>query len=138
MGTILNKDREFLEDERKQMEQIASSDNDYPVLMINQNRYKEGEFPNGDLYLKWRSVNKKMIDEVKGNIIWTIPVKGQILINGHLETLDEILAYWYPSHKSFLEMINSPHRKENFDIRKELISYAVIHRCDGRNVPQIK
>ena len=44
MGTILNKDREFLEDERKEMEQIASSDNDYPVLMINQNRYKEGEF----------------------------------------------------------------------------------------------
>ena len=138
MGTIINKDREFLADERKEMEQIASSDNDYPVLMINQNRYKEGEFPNGNLYLKWRSVNKKMIDEVKGNIIWTIPVKGQILINGHLETLDEILAYWYPTHKSFLEMINSPHRKENFDIRKELISYAVIHRCDGRNVPQVK
>ena len=130
MDNIIQKDRE-------EKEKIASSDNDYPVLMINQNRYIEGEFPKGKLYLKWRSVNKKMIDEVKGNIIWTIPVKGQILINGHLETLDEILAYWYPTHKSFLEMINSPHRKENFDIRKELISYAVIHRCDGRNVPQV-
>ena len=31
MGTILNKDREFLEDERKEMEQIASSNNDYPA-----------------------------------------------------------------------------------------------------------
>ena len=131
MDNIIQKDRE-------KMEKVASSDDDYPVLMINQNRYIEGEFPKGKLYLKWRSVNKKMIDEVKGNIIWTIPVKGQILINGHLETLDEILAYWYPTHKSFLEMINSPHRKENFDIRKELISYAVIHRCDGRNVPQVK
>ena len=35
MGNNLNKDREFLEDERKQMEKIASSDNDYPVLIIN-------------------------------------------------------------------------------------------------------
>ena len=69
MGNNLNKDREFLEDERKQMEKIASSDNDYPVLMINQNRYKEGEFPNGDLYLKWRSVNKKMIDDVNLSLI---------------------------------------------------------------------
>ncbi len=66
MGKISNKDREFLEDERKQMEKIASSNNDYPVLMINQNRYSENEFPNGDLYLKWRSVKKKMIDDVNG------------------------------------------------------------------------
>ena len=138
MGTILNKDREFLEVERKEMEQIASSDNDYPVLMINQNRYKEGEFPNGDLYLKWRSVNKKMIDDVNGKIIWTIPIKGPIVVYGHLERLDEILAYWYPSHKSFLNLVNSSHRTENLKIREDLISYAVIHRCDGRNVPQIK
>ena len=62
---------------------------------------------------------------------------GQTLINGHLEVVDEILAYWYPSHKSFLEMVSSNYKKENFDIRKELISYAVIHRCDGRNVPKI-
>ena len=128
----------FLQKDKVEMEKIASSKFDYPVLMINQNRYKDGEFPNGNLYKKWRSVNKKMIDEVKGNILWTIPVNGQTLINGHLEVVDEILAYWYPSHKSFLEMVSSNYKKENFDIRKELISYAVIHRCDGRNVPKIK
>ena len=128
----------FLQDDRDKMELIASSDNDYPVLMINQNKYRNGEFPKGKLYLKWRSVNKKMIDEVKGKILWTLPVKGQILVNGNLEKIDEILAYWYPSHKSFLEMINSPHRKENFDIRKQLINYAIIHRCDGRKVPEYK
>ena len=61
MDTILQKDRD-------EMEIIAKSNDDYPVLMINQNRYLDGEFPNGDLYLKWRSVNKKMISEVKGNL----------------------------------------------------------------------
>ena len=131
MDTILQKDRD-------EMEIIAKSDKDYPVLMINQNRYLKGEFPNGDLYSKWRSINKKMISEVKGEVIWSLKVEAPYLINGNLEPLDEILAFWYPSHKAFLSMINSPHRTDNFELRKKLISYAVIHRCDGRNVPQIK
>ena len=128
----------IIEKNRKNMEIIAKSDNDYPVLMINQNRYLKGEFPNGDLYLKWRSVNKKMISEVKGEVIWSLKVEAPYLINGNLEPLDEILAFWYPSHKAFLSMINSSHRKDNFELRKKLIVYAVIHRCDGRNVPQIE
>ena len=130
MDTILQKDRD-------EMEIIAKSDNDYPVLMINQNRYLKGEFPNGDLYSKWRSINKKMINEVKGKVIWSLKVEAPHLIKGNLEPLDEILAYLYPSHKAFLSMVNSPYRKDNFELRKELIVYAVIHRCDGRNIPQI-
>ena len=130
MDTILQKDRD-------EMEIIAKSDKDYPVLMINQNRYLKGEFPNGELYAKWRSINKKMISEVKGKVIWSLKVEAPHLINGNLEPLDEILAYLYPSHKAFLSMVNSPYRKDNFELRKRLIVYAVIHRCDGRNVPQI-
>lgn len=117
------------------MVQIAQSGQDEPVLMINQNRYKIGAFPNGARYKRWREINKKMIDGVGGKIIWTLPIMGQILTNGHLEKLDEILAYWYPSHQAFLDMISSPHREENFEIRKELIDYAVIHRCSGTNPP---
>ena len=131
MDTILKKDRD-------EIEIIAKSDNDYPVLMINQNRYLKGEFPNGDLYSKWRSTNKKMISEVKGKVIWSLKVEAPHLINGNLEPLDVILAYWYPSHKAFLSMINSPHRTDDFELRKKLIVFAVIHRCDGRNVKQIK
>ena len=131
MDTIIHKDID-------EMENIAKSKNYYPVLIINQNRYLAGEFPNGDLYSKWRSINKKMISEVKGEVIWSLKVEAPYLINGNLEPLDEILAFWYPSHKAFLSMINSPHRTDNFELRKKLISYAVIHRCDGRNVPQIK
>ena len=54
MDTIIQKDRE-------DMEIIAKSNNDYPVLMINQNRYLKSEFPDGELYSKWRTINKKMI-----------------------------------------------------------------------------
>ena len=52
MDTIIQKDRE-------DMEIIAKSNNDYPVLMINQNRYLKSEFPDGEIYLKWRTINKK-------------------------------------------------------------------------------
>ena len=65
-------------------------------------------------------------------------MEAPYLINRNLELLDEILAYWYPSHKAFLSMINSPHRTDNFELRKKLIVYAVIHRCDGRDFPLVK
>ncbi|PPR63718.1 MAG: hypothetical protein CFH10_00443 [Alphaproteobacteria bacterium MarineAlpha4_Bin2] len=76
-----------------------------------------------------------MIDGVRGKILWTLQVQGQIMINGHLEPLDEILAYWYPSSRAFLDMISSPDREENFAIREALIDFAVIHRCSGTNPP---
>ena len=47
-----------------------------------------------------------MINEVKGKVIWTLKVEAPYLINGNLEPLDEILAYWYLFYKAFLSMIN--------------------------------
>ena len=125
----------IIETEREVMKAIAASSSDSPVLMINQNRYLGKNFPDGELYQRWRSVNKRMIDGVEGKILWTLPVQGQILVNGNVETLDEILAYWYPSHAAFLDMVSSPDRLENFEIRKELIDFAIIHRCPGANPP---
>ena len=102
----------LIENEREEMKRMVASGDNSPVLMINQNRYTDDAFPDGDLYKRWRAVNKKMIDGVKGKILWTLPVEGQILVNGHLEPLDEILAYWYPSSQAFLDMISSPDRRE--------------------------
>ena len=119
MGKVIEKERDI-------MLKIAESGENGPVLMLNQNRYKQGEYPNGDLYKKWRLVNKTMIDSVDGKIIWTLPVKGQVLINGHLEPLDEMLAYWYPSHGAFLDMIKSASvdSKRNLRLVAELTQRA--------------
>ena len=123
--------------DRAIMEEIAKTD-DHPVLMINQNLYTEkAKFPNGELYKEWRGINQKMIEYGDGEIIWSIPVQGQILYNGECQALSEILAYWYPSHQAFLSMKDAPYREENFAIRKEIIEYAIVHRCDGRNPPTI-
>ncbi|MEK9597076.1 MAG: hypothetical protein VW057_14035 [Rhodospirillaceae bacterium] len=105
--------------------------------MINQNKYIGGQFTDGELYKKWPVVNKKMIDRIGGKMIWALPLLDQILVNGHHPLLDDILAYWYPSHQAFLDMTGSPDRAENFKIREKLIDFTVIHRTKGENPPQI-
>jgi hypothetical protein len=123
------------EHEARIMAEIAEND-DHPLLMMNLNRYTEGAYPNGSLYLEWRKVNAEMIGNVGGKILWTLPVKGYILANGPEQPLDEILAYWYPSHQSFLDMRNFEVTKRNFEIRKDLVDYAIVHRCNGEDPPQ--
>lgn len=124
----------LIEEEKDLIIQIAGGE-DSPVLMMNFNRYKAGAFPDSDLYKEWRTVNAEMITNVGGKILWSIPVKGQILVNGPHEPIDEILAYWYPSHQSFIDIPKFEVTKQNFEIRKELVDYAVVHRCDGINPP---
>ena len=122
------------EEEAKIMAEIAGS-SDHQLLMMNLNRYKPGNFPGGTLYHEWRKINAEMIGNVGGKILWTLHVKGHILANGPEEPLDEILAYWYPSHQSFLDMRELEITKRNFEIRKSLIDYAIVHRCNGENPP---
>ena len=42
-----------------------------PVLMMNCNRYVSSQFPDGELYVRWRAVNQQMLDAVDGKILWT-------------------------------------------------------------------
>ena len=123
-------------EEIEAIREIAAAENG-PVLMVNCNRYRIGEYPDGQLYRRWRTVNQQMLNAVDGKILWTLPVQGQPLINGDLEPLDEILAYWYPSHQAFLDMATSDLKDQNMEARKELVEYAIIHRVFGDNPPQV-
>ena len=127
----------LIESELAVIQEIADGD-DSPVLMMNLNRYTEGEYPDGEAYKEWRRVNAEMIGNVGGKILWALPVLGQILVNGELEPVDEILAYWYPSHQSFLDTRNFDVVKTNFELRKQLVDYAIIHRVSGENPPLLE
>lgn len=122
------------EDEAKIMVEIAETA-DHPLLMMNLNRYAPGKFPDSTEYREWRRVNAEMIGAVGGRILWTLPVQGHILANGPGQPLDEILAYWYPSHRAFLAMRDLDATKRNFELRQALIDYAIVHRCSGENPP---
>lgn len=114
-------------EEFKEIQGIAGSDADRPVVMLNLNRYKpEANYPTGELYQSYMAVLEKLLPEVGGRILWRTPVFGQPVGE---QTIDEILAAWYPSHQAFLDLPRVPGADENFRLRRECVDLAVIHRC---------
>ena len=114
----------------KRMKKIAASDNDEPLLMLNLNRYIAGEYPNGKLYNEWRRVNKQMLDASEGKLLCVLPVRGKRLSNGVSEDLDEVIAFWYPTHQSFLNMTKIDLFQRNGELRNQIIDWAAVYRCD--------
>ena len=115
----------------EKMKKIAASNNDEPLLMLNLNRYIAGEYPNGRLYNEWRRVNKQMLDASDGKLLCVLPVRGKRLSNGVSEDLDEVIAFWYPTHQSFLNMTKLDLFQRNGELRNQIIDWAAVYRCYG-------
>ena len=117
------------------IEEIAGSDNDRPVLMVNLNKYSEGEFPDGAIYKDYMKALDVLLEHIGGVRRWRTPVYGQPI---GTQPLDEILGAWYPSHKAFLALRDQGKiSEENFRLRNLAVESAVIHRCpeDGITKP---
>ena len=115
------------------MRKIAQSGNDYPVMMINLNFYsKEASYPDGALYQNYMSVLEGFLPVVGAKILWRHPVLGQATGD---QKLHEILAAWYPTHQSFLDLPTAPGAEENFRLRGLAVERAVIHRVTGEDYP---
>ena len=115
------------------IEEIASSDDDRPVLMVNLNKYFEGEYPNGATYKGYMKALDVLLEDVGGKILWRTPVYGQ---PRGTQPLDEILGVWYPSHKAFLALRDQGKTsEENFRLRSLAVESAVIHRCPEDGIP---
>jgi hypothetical protein len=112
---------------------IAGSEQDSPLLMLNMNRYTASAgFPYGGTYREYMSALETLLPQVGGKILWRVPVLGQAVGE---QALHEVLAVWYPSHRAFLEMPDAPGAKENYALREQCVEYAVIHRCPGETAP---
>ena len=121
----------------KRMKKIAASDNDEPLLMLNLNRYIAGEYPNGKLYNEWRRVNKQMLDASEGTLLFVLPIRGKRLSNGVSEDLDEVIAFWYPTHQSFLNMTKIDLFQRNGELRNQIIDWAAVYRCDESDLSNL-
>ena len=116
------------------IEEIANSDDDKPVLMVNLNKYAEGEYPNGTIYKDYMKALDVLLENVGAKILWRTPVYGQPI---GTQPLDEILGAWYPSHKAFLALREQGKAsEENFRLRNLAVEYAVIHRCPEIGIPK--
>ena len=121
----------------ERMKKIAASDNDEPLLMLNLNRYIAGEYPNGNLYNEWRKFNKQMLDASGGKLLFVLPIRGKRLSNGVSEDLDEVIAFWYPTHQSFLNMTKIDLFQRNGKLRNQIIDWAAVYRCDESDLSNL-
>ena len=121
-------------DDFAEIKAIAMSDDDGPVLMVNLNKYAEGEYPDGAAYKDYMGALDILLERVGGKILWRTPVLGQPIGS---QALDEILGVWYPSHKSFLALREQGEvSDENFRLRNLVVTAAVIHRCPEDRIPK--
>ena len=112
---------------------IVASGDDKPVIMLNLNRYvSQAGYPDGQLYLSYISALEALLSRVGAAILWRTPVFGQPVGE---QVIDEVLAVWYPTHQTFLELPNSPGAAENYRLRGLCVETAVIHRCVGDREP---
>src|SRR5258708_7044186 len=66
------------EDDFAIVRQIAESDHDGPVLMLNMNRYiADSGFPNGGIYQQYISGLGPYLEGAGAKILWRFPVLGQ-------------------------------------------------------------
>jgi hypothetical protein len=121
------------EDELAIIKAIAESSDDGPILMLNLNRYRPGTgFPGVGLHKDYIDRLEKFLRIVGGAILWHHAVHGQAVGD---QSIDEVLAAWYPSHHGFLDLSTAPGAAENYRLRGECVEYAVIHRCAGDQFP---
>ena len=97
--------------ELAEIKSIAEGDVDTPILMININKYNDGEYPHGNAYQDYMKILPKMLDKVGGKILWKLPALGQPVGS---QAVDEILGIWDPSHKSFSALQTAQSLLENF------------------------
>ena len=82
-----------------------------PALMVNMNKYRDGEYPTSDAYKSYMKISPKILTEVAGKVLWQVPILGQ---PDGSQAADEIFGIWYPSHKSFLALRTASSYDENF------------------------
>ena len=71
-----------------------------------------------------------MLDASEGKLFFVLPVHGKRLSNGVSEDLDEVIAFWYPTHQSFLNMTKIDLFQRNGELRNQIIDWAAVYRCD--------
>ena len=122
-------------DDFANIEEIANSDNDRPVLMVNLNKYFEGEYPNGAIYKAYiKALDVLLEQHLASKVLWRMPVYGTPL---GAQLLDEISGIWYPSHKAFLALRDQGKAsEENFRLRNLAVENAIVHRCPENVIPK--
>jgi uncharacterized protein (DUF1330 family) len=113
----------------REMQEIAESDSDGPIVMLNLNRYRDRE-----AYARYGEVALRVLERVGGRILWHAEIQGTVIGEGE-ERFDDVIAVWYPSAAAFLALATDPETLEARADRVEGLERAAILRCDASSEP---
>ena len=112
-----------------ELTQLAESDGDGPLVMLNLNRYRDRE-----AYARYGIVALEVLEKVGGRILWHADARATV-VGGDEETYDEVIAVWYPSAAAFLALATD---SETLAARADRIAgleRAALIRCEGSPEP---
>ncbi len=115
--------------------EIAPSSDDRPIIMLNLNTYFQGQNTiSCDAYKDYNAAVDTILREEEGKILWRSPVHGQPVGK---QTVDEILAIWYPSHQAFVNIKNAPSSTPFAEAKNKVVKHAIVHRSDPYTIETI-
>ena len=113
----------------QEMQALAASPDDGPIVMLNLNRYRDRE-----AYGRYGEVALRVLERLGGRILWHAPVQGTVIGEGE-ERFDDVIAVWYPSAAAFVALATDPEILEARAHRVEGLERAAIFRCDASDEP---
>jgi len=125
-----------------ELAQIAGTDADGPVIMLNLNHYREraayaAEPPGGqdpdvsgrEAYARYGEVAERILERVGGSIAWHAQAQG-LVVGEEPNRCDEVIAVRYPSLQAFLELALDPELATALAHRTAGLERATLIRCE--------
>lgn len=122
--------------------ELAGSDADGPLVMLNLNRYRERasyatDPPGGgspdvagrEAYERYAATALAVLTRLGGEIVWHGRATMTV-IGGAGETWDEVIAVRYPSARAFIALATDPDIVTALAHRNAGLERAVLIRCD--------
>ena len=114
-----------------QIQAFATAPDVGPVVMLNLLKFKprgEGERDGSAAYGRYGERVTKMIEDKGGKLIWMGRAE-QVFIGGPEDVWDIALLVWYPSRKSFVEMVSTPEYDDAHKHREQGLERSVVLAC---------
>ena len=113
----------------EELQALAGSAEDGPLVMLNLNRYRDRE-----AYLRYGAVATEMLARIGGRILWHTSASSTV-IGDESDLYDEVIAVWYPSAAAFIEMVSNPVYVEALPYRQAGLERAALIRCEADAEP---
>ena len=116
----------------EQFQQLGTSTQTGPVVMLNLLKYKQrsddGDGSGAAAYRRYGDAALEMIEKTGGRLLWSGRA-DQILIGDPTEDWDTVLLVEYPSRQAFLKMVSDPEYMKAHSHRESGLERTIVVAC---------